>query len=31
MIDKDFHQFALGNYVVFISYDEKNEKFYIGK
>ena len=30
--DKDFHKFALGNYDgVFLSYDEKTDKFFIGK
>jgi hypothetical protein len=29
--DKDFHQFALQNYKVYIYYDEKNNRFYIAK
>ncbi len=29
--DKDFHKFALDNYRIFIEYDEKNDRFYIGK
>ena len=29
--DKEFHKFALENYSVFLSYDEKNDKLYIGK
>jgi hypothetical protein len=29
--DKDFHQFALQNYRVYLYYDEKNNRFYIAK
>jgi hypothetical protein len=29
--DKDFHEFALEKYRVFLCYDEKNDKLYIGK
>jgi hypothetical protein len=31
LYDKEFHKFALDNYSVFLSYDEKNDLFYIGK
>jgi hypothetical protein len=29
--DKEFHKFALDNYGVFLSYDDKNNMFYFGK
>ena len=29
--DKDFHKFALDNYSVFLSYDDKDDMFYFGK
>ena len=29
--DKEFHQFALQNYRIYLYYDEGNNKFYIGK
>jgi hypothetical protein len=29
--DKEFHKFALDNYSVFLSYDDKNDMFYFGK
>jgi hypothetical protein len=31
LYDKEFHKFALDNYSIFLSYDEKNDLFYIGK
>jgi hypothetical protein len=31
LYDKEFQKFALDNYSVFLSYDEKNDLFYIGK
>jgi hypothetical protein len=31
LFDKEFHKFALDNYSVFLSYDDKNDLFYIGK
>jgi hypothetical protein len=29
--DKEFHKFALQNYRVYLYYDERNNRFYIGK
>ena len=29
--DKEFHQFALQNYRIYLYYDEINNRFYIGK
>ena len=29
--DKEFHQFALQKYRIYLYYDEKNNRFYIGK
>ena len=29
--DKEFHQFALQNYRIYLYYDERNNRFYIGK
>ena len=29
--DKEFHQFALRNYRIYLYYDERNNRFYIGK